>query len=50
MLRKNACVHFVDERDFKEVSVVGKRKSKKNRKADLAAVQIASILKMDLEF
>ena len=28
---KNAYVHFVDERDFKEVSVVGKRKSKKNR-------------------
>ena len=31
---KNAYIHFVDERDFKEVSVVGKRKSKKNRKAD----------------
>ena len=28
---KNAYVHFVDERDFKEVSVEGKRKSKKNR-------------------
>ena len=33
-VEKNACTHFVDERDFKEVSVVGKRKSKKNRKAD----------------
>ena len=30
-MEKNAYVHFVDERDFKEVSVVGKRKSKKNR-------------------
>ena len=31
-MEKNADVHFVDERDFKEVSVVGKnRKSKKNR-------------------
>ena len=27
---KNVYVHFVDERDFKEVSVEGKRKSKKN--------------------
>ena len=27
-------MHFVDERDFKEVSVVGKRTSKKNRKSD----------------
>ena len=30
-MEKNAYIHFVDERDFKEVSVVGKRKSKKNR-------------------
>ena len=30
-VEKNACIHFVDERDFKEVSVIGKRKSKKNR-------------------
>ena len=30
-VEKNAYIHFVDERDFKEVSVVGKRKSKKNR-------------------
>ena len=28
---ENAYIHFVDERDFKEVRVVGKRKSKKNR-------------------
>ena len=28
---KNAYIHFVDERDFKEVSSVGKGKSKKNR-------------------
>ena len=28
-MEKNAYVHFVDERDFNEVSVVGKRKSKK---------------------
>ena len=27
---KNAYIHFVDERDLKEVSVVGKHKSKKN--------------------
>ena len=33
-VEKNAYIHFVDERDFKEVSVVGKRKSKKKRKAD----------------
>ena len=33
-VEKNAYIHFVDERDFKEVSVVGKRKSKKTRKAD----------------
>ena len=30
-MEKNTYIHFVDERDFKEVSVVGKRKSKKNR-------------------
>lgn len=30
-VEKNVYVHFVDERDFKEVSVLGKRKSKKNR-------------------
>ena len=30
-MEKNAYIHFVDERDLKEVSVVGKRKSKKNR-------------------
>ena len=29
-MEKNAYIHFVDERDFKEVSVVGKRQSKKN--------------------
>ena len=28
---KNAYIRFVDERDFKKVSVEGKRKSKKNR-------------------
>ena len=26
---KNVYIHFVDKRDFKEVSIVGKRKSKK---------------------
>ena len=30
-MEKNAYIHFVNERDFKELSVVGKRKSKKNR-------------------
>ena len=30
-MEKNAYIHFADERDFKEVSVIGKRKSKKNR-------------------
>ena len=29
-MEKNAYIHFVDERDFKKVSVVGKRQSKKN--------------------
>ena len=29
-VEKNAYIHFVDERDFKEASLVGKRKSKKN--------------------
>ena len=33
-VEKNAYTHFVDELDFKEVSVVEKRKSKKNREAD----------------
>ena len=33
-VEKNAYIHFVHERDFKEVSVVGQRKSKKKRKAD----------------
>ena len=33
-VEKNAYIHFVVERDFKEVSVVGRRKSKNNRKAD----------------
>ena len=33
-VEKYAYIHFVDKRDFKEVSVVGKRKSKKNHKAD----------------
>ena len=33
-VEKNAYIHFVVERDFKEVSVVGKRKSKNNLKAD----------------
>ena len=30
-MEKNTYIHFVDERDFKEVSVVGTLKSKKNR-------------------
>ena len=30
-MEKNAYIHFVDELDFKGLSVVGKRKSKKNR-------------------
>ena len=30
-LSQSRYIDFVDERDFKEVSVVGKRKSKKNR-------------------
>ena len=30
-MEKNAYIHFVDERESTEVSVVGKRKSKKNR-------------------
>ena len=30
-MEKNVYIYFVDERDFKELSVVGKRKSKKNR-------------------
>ena len=30
-MQKNAYIHFVDERDFKEMSETGKRKSKKNR-------------------
>ena len=30
-MEKNGYIHFVDERDFKEVRVVGKGKSKKNR-------------------
>ena len=30
-VEKNAYVYFVEERDFREVSIVGKRKSKKNR-------------------
>ena len=30
-VEKNAYIHLVDERDFKEVRVAGKRKSKKNR-------------------
>ena len=30
-VEKNAYIRFVDERDFKKVSVEGKRKSKKNR-------------------
>ena len=30
-MEKNAYIHFVDERNSTEVSVVGKRKSKKNR-------------------
>ena len=29
-VEKDAYIHFVDERDFKEVSVEGKRESKKN--------------------
>ena len=33
-VEKYAYIHFVDKRDFKEVSVVGKHKSKKNHKAD----------------
>ena len=31
---QNAYIHYVDEHDFMEVNVVGKRKSKKNRKAN----------------
>ena len=30
-MEKNPYIHFVDERDFKEMSEAGKRKSKKNR-------------------
>ena len=30
-VEENALIHFVDEREFKQVSVVGKRKSRKNR-------------------
>ena len=43
-MEKNAYVHFVDERNFKEVSIVGKRKSKKNRAVGfvLSAVSVES--------
>ena len=33
-VEKNAHMHFVATSDFKEARVVGKRKSKKNHKAD----------------
>ena len=48
-VEKNAYVHFVDERDFKEVSVVGKRKWKKNRAVGfvLTAVSAESSSKDD---
>ena len=39
-VEKNAYIHFVDERDFKEVSVVGKRKSKKNRAVGLVLTAV----------
>ena len=35
-MEKNGYIHFVDERDFNEVKVVGKGKSKKNRAVGFA--------------
>ena len=35
-------LHFVDERDFKEVSVVGKRKSKKNRAVGFVLTDVSA--------
>ena len=41
-VEKDAYIHFVDERDFKEVSVVGKRKSKKNRAIGFVLTAVSS--------
>ena len=41
-MEKNAYIHFVDERDFKEVSEVGKRKSKKNRAVGFVLTSVSA--------
>ena len=41
-MEKNAYIYFVDERDFKEVSVVGKRKSKKNRAVGFVLIAVSA--------
>ena len=41
-VEKNADIHFVDERDFKELSVVGKRKSKTNRAVGVVSTAVST--------
>ena len=39
---KNAYINFLNERNFKEVSVVGKRKSKKNRAVGFVLTDVSA--------
>ena len=41
-MQKNAYIHFVDEHDFKKVSVVGKRSSKKNRAVEFVLTAVSA--------
>ena len=48
-MEKYASIHFVDEREFKEVSVAGKRKLKRKRVSGffLTAVSVESLSEDD---
>ena len=41
-MAKKVYIHFVDERDFKEVSLVAKRKSKKNRAVEFVLTAVSA--------